>query len=205
MARPQAANYDERRKGIVDAAARLFAERGFAGASIADLAKACGTSKALLYHYYPSKDDILYDVMRTHLDRLTETSDEIGEMKLSPEDHLRQLISSFMGQYVHAAANQKVLLNELRSLPAARRKKIVQQQRELVDVIEELFLKLQPRFRRQRKLLRPAAMLFFGTINFTHVWFHPDGPVSAEQIAAMATDLLFEGIAGLGHTVPRRI
>ena len=200
MARPQAANYDERRKEIVNAAARLFAERGFAGASIADLAKACGTSKALLYHYYPSKDDILYDVMRTHLDRLTETAEEIGRMKLPPEDHLRQLISNFMSQYVDAAAHQKVLLNDLRSLPAARRRKIVKQQRSLVEVIEELFLKLQPRFRRQRKFLRPAAMLFFGTINFTHTWFHSDGPVSAEQLAAMATDLLFEGISGLGRS-----
>ncbi|MDO8288792.1 MAG: TetR/AcrR family transcriptional regulator [Parvibaculum sp.] len=199
MARPQAANYDERRKDIVDAAARLFAERGFAGASIADLAKACGTSKALLYHYYPSKDDILYDVMRTHLDKLTEAAEKISELNLTAEDHLRRLIADFMSLYADAAAHQKVLLNELRGLPAQRRKKIVKQQRQLVEVIEKLFLELQPRFRRQRKFLRPATMLFFGTINFTHTWFHPDGPVTADQLAAMATDLLFEGIAGLGR------
>lgn len=199
MARPQAANYDERRKDIVDAAARLFAERGFAGASIADLAKACGTSKALLYHYYPSKDDILYDVMRTHLDKLTEAAEQIRELNLTAEDHLRRLIADFMSLYADAAAHQKVLLNELRGLPVQRRKKIVKQQRQLVEVIEKLFLELQPRFRRQRKFLRPATMLFFGTINFTHTWFHPDGPVTTEQLAVMATDLLFEGIAGLGR------
>ncbi|KAB7738866.1 TetR family transcriptional regulator [Parvibaculum sedimenti] len=198
MARPQAANYDERRKEIVDRAARLFADRGFAGASIADLAKACGTSKALLYHYYQSKDDILYDAMRLHLDKLSEVAEQIEIMKAPAEARLRRLISDFMTLYVDAAAHQKVLLNELKNLPAARRRKIVLQQRKLVAVVERLFVQIQPRFRRQRKLLRPATMLFFGTINFTHTWFRPDGPVSPDQLAAMATDLLFEGIAGLG-------
>ncbi len=54
MARPQSPDYDKRRDAIVSAAAHLYARRGFQGASVADLAKACGTSKALIYHYFPS-------------------------------------------------------------------------------------------------------------------------------------------------------
>ena len=49
MARPQAADYDDRRAAIVEQAARLYAERGFLGASLSDLAKACKTSKSLIY------------------------------------------------------------------------------------------------------------------------------------------------------------
>ena len=67
MARTQAADYEERRTAIVEQAARLFAERGFLGASIADLAEACDSSKSLIYHYYASKEDILYDVMHSHV------------------------------------------------------------------------------------------------------------------------------------------
>ena len=60
MARTQAPDYEERRIAIIDKAAELFARRGFMGASVADLAAACQTSKSLIYHYFPSKEDILF-------------------------------------------------------------------------------------------------------------------------------------------------
>ena len=70
MARTQAADYGVRREAIVEKAARLYAERGFLGASISDLAKVCRISKSLIYHYYPSKEDILFDVMHSHVARV---------------------------------------------------------------------------------------------------------------------------------------
>ena len=75
MARPQSPDYDRRREAILAAAAQLFAKKGYPGASVAELAKACRTSKSLIYHYFPSKDDILYAVMAEHLDALTEAAE----------------------------------------------------------------------------------------------------------------------------------
>src|ERR1044072_6168796 len=75
MARPQSPDYDKRREAILAAAAQLYATRGFPGASLAELATACRTSKSLIYHYFPSKDDILYAVMTEHLDALTEAAE----------------------------------------------------------------------------------------------------------------------------------
>src|SRR6185312_1242370 len=77
MARPQAANYDERREHIVAQAAKLYARNGFLGASIADLAAACRLTKSAIYHYYPSKEDILFDVMHSHVLALDETARRI--------------------------------------------------------------------------------------------------------------------------------
>src|ERR687890_716714 len=98
MARPQSPDYDKRREGIVAAAAQLYARRGFQGASVSDLAKACGTSKALIYHYFPSKDDILYEVMAAHLDALVDAADEAMRQG-SPEERLRALTLAFMRLY----------------------------------------------------------------------------------------------------------
>ena len=50
MARPQSPDYEQRREAILSAAARLYATKGFPGASVAELAKACGASKSLIYH-----------------------------------------------------------------------------------------------------------------------------------------------------------
>ena len=69
MARKQAPDFEQRRDAILEQAARLYAAQGFLGASVADLARACKTSKSLIYHYYPSKEDILFDVMHSHVAR----------------------------------------------------------------------------------------------------------------------------------------
>lgn len=84
MARTQAADFEKRREAIVEHAARLFAERGFLGASIADLAAACSTSKSLIYHYYASKEDILFDVMHAHVGALLDAAEEIAAQKIPP-------------------------------------------------------------------------------------------------------------------------
>src|SRR3712207_5937766 len=101
MARPQSPDYDKRRDAIIAAAAHLYARRGFQGASVSDLAEACGTSKALIYHYFPSKDDILCEVMAAHLDLLVEAAQDATQAG-SAVERLRSLTFSFMRLYVGA-------------------------------------------------------------------------------------------------------
>ncbi|HXV01162.1 MAG TPA: TetR/AcrR family transcriptional regulator [Caulobacteraceae bacterium] len=195
MARTQAADYGERRAAIVEAAAKLYAERGFLGASVADLAHALGASKSLIYHYYSSKEEILFEVMDSHLRALAEAAEAVVAQPLAPAAKLRELSRHFMGLYVGAAARHKVLLNELDALPAVRRAEIVGRQRRLIEVVESLLCALQPAL--APRLRRPAAMLFFGMINWTHTWFHEGGGASAREVADLATDLTLEGLRGL--------
>lgn len=187
MARTQAADYDRRREAIVDRAARLFASSGFRGTSVSDLAKACETSKSLLYHYYPSKEDVLYAVMSSHIDQLCEDVELVMARNDAPAERLHALIHSFMGHYVGAADRQKVLLNELDSLPPERRASIVAKQRRVVDAVQGLLAELDPRFSDPVQA-RVQAMLLFGMINWTHTWFDPGGPVSADALADLALD-----------------
>jgi AcrR family transcriptional regulator len=189
MARKQAPDYEERRDAIVEQAAELFATRGFLGASVADLAQACGASKSLIYHYYPSKEDILFEVMDSHLVQLAEASTEVAGSGLAPAAALKELARRFMRLYVGAAARHKVLLNELDNLPAERRAAIVARQRTLIAELEQLLAKARPDLETAGRLT-PAAMLFFGMINWTHTWFDPKGPVTAEAVADMASGLM---------------
>ncbi|HEY2178389.1 MAG TPA: TetR/AcrR family transcriptional regulator [Caulobacteraceae bacterium] len=195
MARTQAADYGERRAAIVEQAARLYAESGFLGASVADLAQALGASKSLIYHYYASKEDILFEVMDSHLRALAEAAEAVLARPLRPEEKLRELARAFMRLYVGAAARHKVLLNELDALPPARREEIVGRQRRLIEAVEGLITAIQPRL--PPRLRRPGAMLFFGMINWTHTWFHEGGGASAEEVADLAADLTLNGLAGL--------
>ncbi len=199
MARTQAADYDERKEAIVEAAAALYARRGFNGASVADLAERCKTSKSLIYHYYQSKEDILFDVMISHVRALDEAAREAATGEGAPAEKLRRLAHAFMALYVGAADRHKVLLNELDNLDDKRRAEIVKTQRGLIEIVQRLLGEIEPKLRRRSSEGYAAAMLFFGMINWTHTWFDPKGPVSADAIADMAADLTLGGIASAGQ------
>jgi AcrR family transcriptional regulator len=193
MARPQSPDYDKRRDALVAAAAGLFARRGFRGASISDLAAVCGSSKSLIYHYFPSKDDILYEVMAAHLDALVDAAYDAMQAG-SARERLQTLTLAFMRLYVGAQNSHKVLLNELDNLPAERRAQVVAKQRRIIEVVESLVREIRPDL---NPMTLPLSMLFFGMINWTHTWFRPGGEMREEELARLAMGLMLDGLEGL--------
>jgi len=193
LARTQAADFEERRATIVEHAARLFAERGFPGASIADLAEACDTSKSLIYHYYDSKEDILFDVMHSHVRALLDAAERISDGGAAPSDKLRALTLAFVRLYAGAAARQRVLLNELERLSKEQRAIVIGVQRRLIAIVERILGALRPDLAGPMKA--PAAMLYFGMINWMHTWLDPQGRVAPARIAELAANVFLDGIA----------
>jgi AcrR family transcriptional regulator len=195
MARTQAVEYEKRREVIVDRAAQLFAEQGFLGASIADLARACRISKALVYHYYGSKEDILFDVMHSHVKTLLDAAESIAREPVGAPERLRRLTQEFMQLYLGAAPRQRVLLNELENLPLDQRKIIVDIQHRLIAIVEALLSEIRPSLAGRHPLKTPAAMLYFGMINWMHTWLNPEGRAKPALIAELAANVFLGGIA----------
>ena len=190
MARTQSADYEQRREAILEKASRLFARSGFTGASVSDLAAACETSKSLIYHYYPSKEDVLYGVMASHIDQLVDDVEDVLSREAPAAVLLDRLIHSFMHHYIGAVDRQKVLLNELGNLPADKRAIIVGKQRGVIDAVQKLLCAIHPALSDDPARARAQTMLLFGMINWTHTWFDPAGPVSADDLANMVIDLV---------------
>lgn len=182
MARRQAADYEEKRGAIVEEAARLFAAKGFSGASLSDLADACGMSKSLFYHYYPSKESILYAVMKGHMDDLLTAIDDAPAEDAT--EALRRFARKLLRLYAGAADKQKVLLYELGALPKAERADIVGKERRLIAHVESVIARARPRL--EKGVLRAQAMLFFGMLNWTHTWLKPGGPIARDEVADIA-------------------
>jgi len=195
LARTQARDFEERRTRIVERAAELYASRGFLGASLSDLADACSTSKSLIYHYFASKEDILFEVMHGHVSALLEAAERIVGGGGTARDKLNAITLAFIALYVGAAARHKVLLNELNNLPPDRRADVVSIQRKLIAIVEKLIGEIAPSLGRPSPLARPAAMLYFGMINWTHTWLDPGGRVEPERIAALAVEIFLDGVA----------
>ena len=96
MPRGKAATFELQRAAILETAAHLFAENGFAGTSMADLAKACGVSKALLYHYYRDKEHLLFDTADSYLDTLIAVVAEVHARR--PELEQAGVVYHYTGQ-----------------------------------------------------------------------------------------------------------
>lgn len=190
MARTQAADYEERRAAIVEKAADLFAVMGFRGASVSDLAVACETSKSLLYHYFPSKEEVLYAVMVSHIDQLLEDVEAVMAEQRPPRERLATLLHRFMDHYVGAANRQKVLLNELDSLPDSKRRSIVAKQRIIIAAVQSLVVSVRPELTDEPQRARVMTMLLFGMINWTKTWYDERGTVKAPAIADMVFALI---------------
>lgn len=187
MARAKAQNYDSKRDAITRIAAGLFAKKGFRGASISDLSTACNVSKSLIYHYYAAKEDILYGVMRAHIDELLSVVSAQDLTNESPAAEFRQLAKALLKCYAGAENAQKVLLNELGNLPKEQQDEIISKQRQIVDRFLSVYLRVKPELVNKPAQTRANIMLFFGMVNWIHTWYNPKGEISRDEIADMAT------------------
>jgi AcrR family transcriptional regulator len=202
MARPRAADFEQHRDAILAMAARLFADRGYAAGSIADLASACGVSKALLYHYYRDKEALLFDIADRYIDSLQLIVDEVSAERLPPAAHLRRLIERFMQAYEHAAAYHRVLVQDVKYLSATHRRRVVGKQNRVVEAFAAAIAAVAPQLARS-ELLKPVTMTLFGMINWTFTWLKDAGPLTYAQMAPVVTDLFLNGVGALA-AVPAR-
>ncbi len=193
MARTRAPTFDQQRASILQAAASLFAQRGFEGASMAELARACGVSKGLLYHYYRDKQHILFDIADSYMDRLLASAAQVRSRKLPAEENLRALIARFMREYQHSQPQHMVLVQDVKFLADLQRAQVLGKEREVVDAFAQAIAALKPRLR--KKALRvPLAMILFGMINWTFTWLRPEGPLSYEDMAQVVAEIFLRGV-----------
>ena len=200
MARPKAAGFDAQRAAIRDAATRLFADKGYASASVADIAAACGVSKALLYHYYGAKEDLLYDIAISYVQRLQAIVADVTAQALPPPAQLRQLIARFMHEYEHSAARHRVLVQDVKYLSRAHRSQVVACERAVVAAFAAAIAPLAPGA--GDAWHKPLAMILFGMINWTFTWLRDDGTLRHEELAPVIADLYLGGIGRVRAAVP---
>jgi AcrR family transcriptional regulator len=193
VGRPRAADHADQRDRILLRATEAIAELGYGSASMAQLAQACGLSKAGLYHYFPSKDAILFESLDRYTKLLMDRLAEVRTRRLEPRHELGEMVRTLMLQYRDSRAHHVALLNDVKSLEPAAREQIRAQERAVVDQLAETLERVAPgRFDALTR--KPATMALLGMINFTFAWLRPDGPMSHEQYAQLVIDLWERGL-----------
>ena len=197
MARTRAKDHDEKREAILHRAAVVFARDGYDRASMARLAGECGVSKALLYHYYASKEALLFDILQNHLQALVEAVEEANDLSLPPEPRLEALVAALLEAYRDADAEHKVQLGALSILPEDEQEQLKALERRLVVIFADAVRALDPAIFDGQPLLKPVTMSLFGMLNWVYMWFRDGGAVSRADYARLATRLLVGGVKSL--------
>jgi TetR/AcrR family transcriptional regulator len=206
MARSRASDYDDKRRAILNRSAELFSEHGYDRASMSRIAQACGVSKANLYHYYKDKEELLFDVIRFHLEDLLEVVETADRPGLAPADRLRALVGALLEAYRDADSQHNVQISSMRFLPADRQAALKAVERDLVAIFSDAVTGVAPQLK-DTKMLKPVTMSLFGMVNWHYLWFRDGGAVSRADYADLVTRLVADGARGLvaAPVAPRRI
>ncbi|MDF1554037.1 MAG: TetR/AcrR family transcriptional regulator [Deferrisomatales bacterium] len=183
-----------RRQQIVSEAIHVFFELGYEGASLRDLARRVGINKATVYHYFSSKEEILYHIVREVGSGLL---DGVRRAAQSGDDPLADLegMVRFQIEYMEDHLEEvKVLVEEKKSLCA----ELLRATQDNESAILGLYKSTLERCL-ERGLIRPvqittAAFGILGQINWLYHWYRPEGPLSIRELSDQVLSLLFHGL-----------
>lgn len=193
MARLVSENFDVQKGLLLDAAVQAFATEGFSRASMNRIAERAGVSKALIYHYYPSKETLLYESMLRYLTGLKAALGTAAGRARAGE--LNATLQRLLAQYRAAQHDHVVLMSELRNLPPAQRAQIVQLQRQVLGAMQRTVARAAPSIAAAD--LGAVTMLVMGMVNWLHTWYREDGPVSHEQLQSLVERMVGGALQGV--------
>ncbi len=205
MSRVRADDYEDKRQGILDAAAVLFAQSGYANVNMVDIAKACGASKSMLYHYFPKKEDVLFEIMTEQLQSHLEATEAVAALPSPPEERLREFVTMWMRRAAEARARITVLMYEYKFLTKRQRNAVNEVARRLVDCVSELVSDVNPELKHVGPFHhRTYTLLLFGLLNWTEVWFRSTGPLGPDEMAQMIHGLFLNGLTSVAPAAKAR-
>jgi len=198
MARTIAKDHDQKRAQILKAAAKVFATEGFDRASMTQLARECGISKANIYHYYDGKDAILFDILDSYLSALRDRVVGIDVAGLDPEARLLRTVSEILLAYQGADHEHQVQINDMSALPEAQQKLLRGYQRDMVGYVSDTIRAIAPDvFGDDAAKLRATTMSVFGMLNWYYMWNTGAGAKARDEYARLVSNLTLRGVAGL--------
>jgi TetR/AcrR family transcriptional regulator, cholesterol catabolism regulator len=186
------ARYEGRRREVIDAAAELFAENGYAATSIADLTEATGLAAGGIYHYIGSKEALLLEICDELLEPLLQQAREIAAGdELSPKGQLRALLRAWLAHIESHRDHMLVFSQERQVIEREPQWRAVRRARKDFEQILDGILQRGEESGAMVFEDRALTLLaLLGMVNYTPQWLHPRGRLDSEQIADRYCDLI---------------
>jgi AcrR family transcriptional regulator len=189
---------------ILDHATEVFCEKGYEGASMRDLSRASGMSLAGMYHYFQSKERLLYLIQKHAFSTIVERLKARLEDVTDPDERIRIFIHNHLDYFVANRSGLKVLAHEDEALKNGFSSEISAIKREYYRIC----LGLMEGLKREGDLdfnSRTAVMSLFGMINWIYTWYNPRIDGSAEGLARQMSDIFLTGVGRCACSSSKRL
>lgn len=184
-------------------AAALIAKTGYSAMTMRELSTALGTSLAGLYHYFASKEDLLFQLQYRTFASLLEQQEKIAEQPGTPDERLARLLTGHLQFYARHTNELKVCTFEMESL-GPKPYKIVEEIRRryyrlMASVVAQV-ISGPAVGKRETRQSRHASLFIFGMLNWIFMWYEPSRHGTVEQLGEEMRDLLLNGLRGPNRT-----
>ena len=192
---PNSADDSQRYQAILESAARVICARGYDGASMQEIAEACGMTKAGLYHHIETKEKLLLAIMNYGMDlfedqviaKVIDIADPVERLKACMAKNIKLVTSG-------SSKEVTIILHEHNTLTGHAGREINARKKKYVRFLESAIAEAIRRGQIRRVDSTLAAFAFLGSVLWTYKWFRHDGVLSEEQVAGGMVDLFFRGL-----------
>ncbi|HHY60751.1 MAG TPA: TetR/AcrR family transcriptional regulator [Clostridia bacterium] len=186
---------EDRRTRIIQAAVRLFRERGFHQVSVRNIIKEADVSNGCFYHYFTTKDELLFAINEFVMDYVLVKAQEVLRQHKTPVEKLHGIISGFMSTFYRYHDAVVVMYRENHYLAPEYYQKMRQKRdlyyRIVMDVLAEGVAKKEFR---PFEPLSIVAFMIFGMVNWLYTWYEPEGCLSIEALRDRYIDFIFHAL-----------
>jgi AcrR family transcriptional regulator len=190
---------------VLEAAIKVFYERGYADATVQDIANEVGILKGSLYHYISTKEDLLFrlfDLVHDEVQRILEEAEAAPD--LNPIERLELYVLRQVEYNVSNLERISIYYHDLGLLSAGRLEVVQSKRREHNRAVTRMIREAQEQGLADPTLdARMLANCVFGTIIWTYRWYRPDSGMSRTAVAELCQVFAVQGIraaAGAGAT-----
>lgn len=188
---------EQKSDALFAAAAALIAEKGFEATSMRDVSRALGVSLAGLYHYFESKEELLYQIQYRTFAALLAAQQEVASQPGPPEERLRRLVIGHLRFFNRHPNELKVCTYELESLGGERYRTTEALRRRYYRLMTRVLAELMgesAEATEESRASRHKALYVFGMLNWIFMWYDPARHGDVEQIGDEMVDLVLNGV-----------
>jgi TetR/AcrR family transcriptional regulator, cholesterol catabolism regulator len=194
--RGREATFADRRAEIVDLAAKLFAERGYASTGIRDISDAANLARGALYYYIGSKESLLGEINDRAFDPLLEAIRAIAALDIPAAERLRMISTRILAQIMEHRDYVWVFFHEHRSLTGERRVTVERKQAEFEALLEGVFRQGVQAGEFKVDDIRVVTQAFVGMHNYTYQWMRAGIDVDSASLSTLYCDIILSGLSG---------
>ena len=184
---------------ILDAAASVFREKGYAGTRLADVATAAEVQTGSMYHHFTSREDLVTHLLLAawkRTDELVRESVKALPDGVTPRDRFATAMAAHLLSVLQAGAYTSALVRILGQVPDSVREHTAPHQRAYLDYLRQLLQDAITAGEIRDDLdVSIVLMILSGALNWAVEWFSADGKLSPESLVIQFTTLVFDGLS----------